>query len=72
MKDNWVMVKAVGYWEAREVFMRQFSGIYMPTPQTWSWQYDDTNFDPGWYPKGEFMHLTQKTSKDGKEMAHSM
>ena len=57
MKDYFVKVVANDYGAAREKFVGEFSSEFMPSPDKWSFQYDELNFKPEYYPNGEYTTL---------------
>jgi hypothetical protein len=60
MKNYWVRVKAEGYYEARELFVSEFSSIYMQAPDKWAFQYESHKFRKEFFPGGEFILIEQK------------
>jgi hypothetical protein len=60
MKGFWVRVKASDYYKAREIFISEFSSIYMQTPSTWGFQYEEYKFKKELFPSEEFMCLEEK------------
>lgn len=54
MKDYWVRVVAPSWADARTKFIQEWSTIYMPEYDKWSFQYDEKNFKPHYFPKGEY------------------
>jgi len=67
MKNFWVRVIAGSYESARETFINKFSSIYMQTPSTWSFQYEEFRFRKELFPGGEFMLLQEQELSDLKE-----
>lgn len=60
MKDNWVRVIAKDYISARKIFIEQFSSINMESPDKWAFQYEEDDFNPNFFPSGEYLLLTEK------------
>jgi len=52
MKDYWVEVIADNYTEARRIFIEQFSSVCMESPDKWSFQYEENEFNKTYFPKG--------------------
>lgn len=69
MKDYWVRVVCDDAIDARIIFIEQFSIEYMPAPDKWAFQYDDTNFSPEYFPKGEYLVI--KSTKNAEEISHN-
>lgn len=59
MKNSWVRVVAENYEKARELFISQFTEIYMENPNKWAFQYEEKDFQTHFFPNGEFMLITQ-------------
>ena len=60
MKDKWVRVVAESYGKARSIFVEQFSSVDMEAPDKWAFQYTESDFDPQFFPEGEYLVLTQE------------
>jgi hypothetical protein len=69
MKNFWVRVQAHSYEEARVCFIEKFSSLYMQTPSTWSFQYEEFRFRKEYFPGGEFMLLNAPASPNLEEAA---
>ncbi|WP_293916587.1 MULTISPECIES: hypothetical protein [unclassified Sphingobacterium] len=55
----WVRVVAEDYDKARGVFIESFTKLYMSSPEKFSWQYNEQNFQPAMFPGGEYMVINQ-------------
>lgn len=61
MYGYWVRVKADGFDSARRQFILQFSGTNMKSPMDFAMQYEEQEFQPKYYPNGEYAFIQQKT-----------
>lgn len=66
MKDYWVRVRSTSYANARELFICLFSSIYMPAPDKWSFQYEEKDFSPDFFPKGEYFLISPDNCGENK------
>ncbi len=57
MKDYWVEVEAKDYGEARGIFVREFSAVFMDAPDKWAFQYSESQIDKVYFPKGCYLKL---------------
>jgi hypothetical protein len=60
MHGRWVRVIAKSFPDARRHFVLHFSSLRMPTPMSFAMQYDETRFQPKYYPDGELMCIKQE------------
>lgn len=60
MKNFWVRVVASSYEKARDIFVSEFSSLYMETPSTWAFQYEEERFNKSYFPGGEFVCLKEQ------------
>lgn len=60
MRDYWVTVIASSYFKARDIFINDFSSIYMTAPNKWAFQYEEEKFEADLFPGGEFMVLDER------------
>lgn len=54
MEHSWVRVLSDSYINGRLKFIEQFSSLYMEAPDKWSFQYTDLDFNPKYFPRGEY------------------
>lgn len=54
MENYWVRVVATDYGIARNIFVEQFTKVRMSAPDKFAFQYDDTDFKPHYFPRGEY------------------
>lgn len=54
MKDYWVRVIAKDYDDARRLFVERFSSICMPSSDKWAFQYEEKDWNPEMFPRGEY------------------
>lgn len=59
MKNFWVRVTAESYEKAREIFVEQFTEVYMQDANKFSFQYTEEEFSPELFPGAEFAHIKQ-------------
>ena len=59
MQNFWIRVIAEDYITARKVFIKRFSSLEMQAPDKWAFQYEAEDFEPGWFPSGEYLCLDQ-------------
>jgi hypothetical protein len=57
MCDHWVRVRAKDYTRARELFVKEFSSLYMPAVDKWAFQYEEEGFKKDYFPKGEYQFI---------------
>jgi hypothetical protein len=57
MKNFWVKVSADDYGSARFKFIEQFSSQFMPAPDKWAFQYEEKDFEPAYFPLGEYASI---------------
>lgn len=55
LEDHWVRVVADSYDTARELFITSFAIPYLLRPTAWSMQYEQYDFHPAYFHKGELM-----------------
>lgn len=53
LADFWVTVEADSFGEARQLFCDHFTQPYCPRPMQWSFQYEDSEFKPEYFPGGQ-------------------
>jgi len=54
MKDYWVRIDAEDFGSARQKFVEQFSSQFMEREDKLAFQYDDEDFKPDYFSKGEY------------------
>ncbi|MFD2961586.1 MULTISPECIES: hypothetical protein [Olivibacter] len=60
MRKYWVRVIAQDYNIARELFIERFTKVYMPRPDQFAFQYEESKFNKDYYPNGEFAVIQQE------------
>jgi len=55
MHNSWVRVVAENYNLARQIFIEQFSSVYLCATDKWAFQYEEANFKREYFIKGEYL-----------------
>jgi hypothetical protein len=64
MRNYWVRVVAADYMTARLMFINEFSSLNMPRSDMWAFQYLETNFEPKYFPGGEFAAIGDRKKEN--------
>lgn len=59
MFNSWVRVVAESHEKARELFVEQFTIPFMDAPDKFAFQYSEKEWEPEWFPQGEFTVINQ-------------
>lgn len=67
LRNYWVRVREYDYWDARKLFIKSFSSIYLPAPDKWAYQYEQKDFEDIFFPDGEYMLITERKKQNEKQ-----
>lgn len=70
MDKSWVRVGAEDYGAARKLFVDKFAIPYIGKADKWSFQYEESNFESSYFPKGEYMAINANTKIKSNECTH--
>jgi hypothetical protein len=57
LKDHWVRVLANNYWRARDIFIEEFTSVFLPEKDKWSMEYTEKAFTKQFFSKGEYQFI---------------
>lgn len=59
LSEFYVLVEAEDYEKARNLFIVEFTSVYMDRPDMFAFQYSEDRFNSEFCRRGEFFHIKQ-------------